>query len=75
VSVFQLAQENKGQGLTVHDVVVRTGWSDERVKRSLDLLLSEGMAWLDFYNGEEYYWFPSLWKENMSTSPDGRTLS
>lgn len=74
VSVFQLAQENKGQGLTVLDVVVRTGWSDERVKRSLDLLLSEGMAWLDCYDGEEYYWFPSLWKESMGTSPDDPTL-
>uniref|UniRef100_A0A7S3VB31 Vacuolar-sorting protein SNF8 n=1 Tax=Chaetoceros debilis TaxID=122233 RepID=A0A7S3VB31_9STRA len=41
-------------------------WSDDRVKRALDLLLAEGMAWLDRFNGHEYYWFPSVWKEGMS---------
>jgi ESCRT-II complex subunit VPS22 len=74
VSVFQLAQENKGQGLTVHDVVERTKWNEERVKRALDLLLSEGMAWLDICHGEEYYWFPSLWKESTSTTLSGTSV-
>jgi ESCRT-II complex subunit VPS22 len=74
VSVFQLAQENKGQGLTVHDVVERTKWNEERVKRALDLLLSEGMSWLDICHGEEYYWFPSLWKESTSTTLNGTSV-
>jgi hypothetical protein len=43
-----------------------TGWDRDRVKRALDLLLAEGMAWIDHYNGEELYWFPSVWKDAMA---------
>lgn len=33
-------------------------WDEERAKRSLDLLLGKGMAWLDDNKGVKSYWFP-----------------
>ena len=65
VQVIQLAQDIS-QGITVEMVGEMTGWGNDRVKRALDLLLAEGMAWLDFYNGNEFYWFPSVWKDSLT---------
>jgi hypothetical protein len=30
----------------------------------VDLLLQQGMAWVDEYQGEFYYWFPSIWQDS-----------
>lgn len=38
----------------------KLSWEDERIKRALDFLTSEGMAWLDNQLSEEQFWFPSL---------------
>jgi hypothetical protein len=35
-----------------------TGWQEERAQRAIDLLLTQGMAWLDEYKGDKLYWFP-----------------
>jgi ESCRT-II complex subunit VPS22 len=62
-SILTLAS---GQGgcVTVDDVQQQLGnWSMERIDRALTLLLQEGMAWKDDFHGIEYYWFPSIWKE------------
>jgi ESCRT-II complex subunit VPS22 len=64
VQVIQLAQ-NAGGGITLNSVSDMIGWEDDRVKRAMDLLLSEGMAWIDRYEGLEYYWFPSVWKDSF----------
>jgi ESCRT-II complex subunit VPS22 len=53
------------QGITVDDVTVNTGWDRERAQRGLDLLLTEGIAWLDEYQGVSYYWLSSVWKEQQ----------
>lgn len=53
------------QCVTIDQVQEGTGWSEERAERALQLLLQEGMAWLDKYEGFEFYWFPSIWKEVM----------
>ena len=45
-----------------------TGWTEERAKRALDLLLSKGMAWLDVHQGNELYWFPSVWRESAESA-------
>ncbi len=61
VQVIQCAQEvyaQERQGISAEKAREMTKWNGDRVKRALDLLLAEGMAWLDRYNGEEYYWFP-----------------
>jgi len=74
VQVIQCAQTvfaERREGISFDQVREMTQaetqqWNDDRVKRALDLLLAEGMAWLDRFNGHEYYWFPSVWKEGMS---------
>ena len=47
-----------------------TGWTEERAKRALDLLLSKGMAWLDVHQGNELCWFPSVWKESAGSADE-----
>ena len=72
--VMKVAQEQNmhtaGAGITVQHVIKNTNWTEERAKRALDLLLSEGMAWFDEYRGKEYYWFPSVWKDGISTKEE-----
>ncbi|CAB9520218.1 Vacuolar-sorting protein SNF8 [Seminavis robusta] len=53
------------QCVTTEQVCEVTGWSKSRAERALQLLLQEGMAWLDKYEGLDFYWFPSIWKETM----------
>ena len=53
------------QCVTIEQVQDGTGWNEERAERALQLLLQEGMAWLDKHGGLEFYWFPSIWKEIM----------
>mmetsp|Transcript_13812 Transcript_13812/g.17428 ORF Transcript_13812/g.17428 Transcript_13812/m.17428 type:complete len:267 (+) Transcript_13812:14-814(+) len=67
--VMTIAQEIAG-GITVQNVTRKTGWKEERAKRALDLLLSEGMAWFDKHKGLEYYWFPSVWRDGLSSTED-----
>lgn len=38
------------------------GWTLERFSFVINSLLLEGMVWIDDYNGERRYYFPSLWK-------------
>jgi ESCRT-II complex subunit VPS22 len=45
-------------GISLDHVRESTGWNAERAQRSLDLLLTQGMAWLDVCRGERQYWFP-----------------
>mmetsp|Transcript_59942 Transcript_59942/g.177738 ORF Transcript_59942/g.177738 Transcript_59942/m.177738 type:complete len:266 (-) Transcript_59942:65-862(-) len=75
MEVMKIAQDSDGQYLTgisgrvsADDVRRVTGWNNERTKRALDLLLTKGMAWLDLHDGEEIYWFPSVWKEETDIS-------
>lgn len=51
------------RGITVDDVMQNNGWDRERAQRGLDLLLTEGIAWLDEYRGVLYYWVSSVWQE------------
>ncbi len=65
VHVIQLAQD-VAQGITAGMVKDMTGWDEDRVMRSLNLLLTEGMAWIDHFNEQDYYWFPSVWKDSLT---------
>lgn len=68
--VMKIAQD-VSSGITVQDVIRQTrSWKEDRAKRALDLLLSEGMAWFDVHNGKEYYWFPSVWRDSFSSNED-----
>lgn len=71
---FNISQQRAIGEVTMDDVEKATGWDHERSKRALDLLLSEGMAWLDMYGGIEHYWFPSVWKEGLASSNGSNDL-
>lgn len=76
--VMRIAQNQEGNTVTknesaigqvtVSDVVRTTGWTEERAKRALNLLLREGMAWIDLHHSEDSYWFPSVWKDVSNES-------
>jgi len=60
-AILQLAESNGGQ-VNVTSLRDELGWELERSNRSLDKLLSDGLAWIDNQSGEEYpiYWIPSI---------------
>lgn len=62
MQVMTVAQES-GQGVTVDQVMAATGWNKPRADRAIELLLQEGMAWVDNHKGVSYYWFTSIWQE------------
>ena len=74
MQVMTLAKNNT-QSITLEQVQQGTGWNRDRAERALQLLLHEGMAWLDNYQGHEYYWFPSIWKETMEEQQEQESLS
>ena len=58
--VLELAQES---GFTTKELIRnKLGWPDSRIDKVLDLLLQEGMAWIDNKTEDKlmHYWFPSL---------------
>ena len=60
-AILQLA-ENNGGYVNVTSLRDELGWELERSNRSLDKLLSDGLAWID-YQGEDdlpLYWIPSI---------------
>ncbi|GKY97890.1 hypothetical protein MPSEU_000747000 [Mayamaea pseudoterrestris] len=59
-----------GAKVTSHQVQQDAGWSKERADRVLEMLLQQGMVWLDDYKGELYYWFPSVWQEQNGVAGD-----
>lgn len=65
--IMGLAQQTGGS-ITLNQVQEeKAGWPEDRCQRALDLLLTQGMAWLDVYKGEKLYWFPSIWKETKGS--------
>lgn len=60
-AILQLAESNGGQ-VNVSSLRDELGWELERSNRSLDKLLSDGLAWIDNQSGQDYqlYWIPSI---------------
>ena len=66
--IHVITMANDGQGcVTIDDVMQHLGWTKDRADRAITLLLQEGMAWRDDYHGISFYWFPSVWKEQLKT--------
>lgn len=38
-------------------------WTTTRFAIAMNTLLSEGMAWIDIYDGQKKYYFPSVWNQ------------
>jgi ESCRT-II complex subunit VPS22 len=64
MEIMSLAQDGQGC-VTADDVMQRLDWPNDRAERAITLLLQEGMAWKDDYLGISFYWFPSVWKEQL----------
>jgi ESCRT-II complex subunit VPS22 len=69
MELMSLAQIYLGS-ISLDQVKDDKGWETERSKRALDLLLTQGMAWLDVHQGKTLYWFPSIWKESGAPDED-----
>jgi len=58
--ILSLAAEKDGR-LTTEDAVVGLGWTEERVRNALELLVSNGVAKVQkSYSQSTQYWFPGL---------------
>lgn len=69
MTIMNVAQEiesfNDCYGsVTIQLIEDKTSWKEERINRALEILLRQGMVWLDVDEvGVKRYWFPSLWKQ------------
>ena len=58
--ILSLASQHDGN-LTIETIVVALGWTDERVRNALDLLVSTGVAKVQkSYSKSTQYWFPGF---------------
>ncbi len=48
-------------GLTAVDIMSKLGWSEERVIHVVQILVKEGILWVDNYEGIRKYWIFSQW--------------
>lgn len=68
MEIMTLAQ-NSGGSVSMEHAQETLEWSQDRCQRAIDLLLSQGMAWVDHPNkGQTLYWFPSIWKEQLEAT-------
>ena len=60
-AILQLAENNGGY---VNITLLRDelGWELERSNRSLEKLMSDGLAWIDYQSEDNHplYWIPSI---------------
>jgi len=66
-SVLSLARQHSGS-VTKSQIADSLSWPDRRSDAVLDLLVQEGMAWIDSQGDEPSYWFPSLWDLSPESS-------
>jgi len=55
--------------VTISGLTKTLQWDKQRFDTVLNLMLQEGMIWIDLQSGEPEYWFPSLfakWAEHKS---------
>ena len=68
MQILSIAQQRGTctSGITIDELQSKTKWnSATRVQRAMDLLLQEGMAWTDVFQGITYYWFTSIWQQQL----------
>ncbi|RYH12801.1 hypothetical protein EON65_37285 [archaeon] len=60
-----LAAAEQEEGMVNEDIMSGYhGWSRERFRLIINPLLLDGMVWVDYYNGQTNYFFPSLCKSS-----------
>lgn len=55
-----LVEAQRSGRVTVSALGSKLGWTAERAQRALDVLLREGMAWVDDQDTERAFWLPSV---------------
>jgi ESCRT-II complex subunit VPS22 len=68
-SLMTVAQQFQGM-VSFHILSGNYQWSTERFTLAIQPLLTEGIVWMDQYNGELSYYFPSIWKECLLDDDD-----
>lgn len=64
--ILQKAETNGGQ--ISHSYLKKDlGWDQDRSRRALDRLLSDGLAWIDNQGSETLYWIPSIFSALRTT--------
>ncbi len=63
-AILQLASGQNKASVSVSIIRNQLRWETERIQKSLNHLIKEGLAWMDSKDGTEIlYWFPSLFRE------------
>lgn len=60
--VLAVAQHHGGE-VSFEILLEELHWDENRARRTLDRLTSEGMAWVDDQAGARTFWFMSIWLE------------
>lgn len=76
-SIVLQKTSNTGKSyITISELNADLMWEQHRAKKVLELLVQEGIAWIDKQAGEEYYyWFPSFFTETVHSRPDEETVA
>jgi hypothetical protein len=62
--IIVLASQHEGR-VTIEEVVLDLGWTEERVRNALDLLVEKGVAKLQkSFSRSTQYWFPGLKRQD-----------
>ncbi|KAJ1985468.1 ESCRT II complex subunit Dot2 [Dimargaris cristalligena] len=51
---------------TITQVANETGWAPERIVTIMDMLLRDGLCWIDLQHSEPQYWFPTYFFSEYS---------
>lgn len=75
-SVVLQTTSNLGKSyITISELNNTLKWEHHRAKKVLELLVQEGIAWIDKQSESEYYyWFPSFFTESVLTSSSDDTV-
>ncbi len=76
VAIMELANSPASGGcVSVQSITKALGWPRTRIDTVLNLMMQEGMAWIDTPIGTPYdhsnYWFPSLYKPPAAAAGSG----
>lgn len=63
--LLQDAQDLEYGGIVEQEFITNHGWSSERFHTIISPLLRDGVVWLDIYEGQTSYMFPSIFKDKL----------
>ena len=68
-AILQKAESNGGF-VSLSLLSSECGWDRARSQRAVDLLIGEGLAWIDNQNpgGETLFWIPSIYTSLLQSS-------